>query len=462
MKKLSLLMLIAVAALTSCDKIKKDEDTPVSNTGAPIKELLPAEQKVKLEQIANNLMDEYPATEFEEFFQLAESFSETYLYNVSDQYWEPFFDFCEEREEEMFFYKEEESEKNGNIYYKWNVQAFLEFSQLQGLLTLGSTSLTCQDYDGTKMIFSLGKDNYVVELAASGKTTTAKYTYEDIYGYEDYQGYYDESTGYWVDKYVMVHYNDNYQFEVKVPEKIKLSITKNQNDFASVVITFDNRFTSSGVDVTMDCFQITATVTIDEHSVTLGRTGYDAATGKAQASYILKKGDKTITQAQFSSDVKMELVTENDEWSYGYDNYTYVEFTLAKECYIYVDVLGELQVQGTCSDIISLIDNIENLEDADNDSQAERAVDNINNFVNLGIYYDKSVTRQADVVMDYYVWTDDYYDESWYEPEPIIVFPDKSKYAFYEYFDEDSFVGLNNSFQLWLKMYETMFEHYFD
>jgi tRNA/tmRNA/rRNA uracil-C5-methylase (TrmA/RlmC/RlmD family) len=112
--------------------------------------------------------------------------------------------------------------------------------------------------------------------------------------------------------------------------------------------------------------------------------------------------------------------------------------------------------------IVALSENIENFYDAGNDSQAERAIDNINTYIDLGIYYDKSVTRQADVIMDYYVETDDYNDFTWYEIEPIIKFPDGSKYAVYEYFDEDSFSGLSNSFDLWLSLYETMLEHYFE
>ena len=87
---------------------------------------------------------------------------------------------------------------------------------------------------------------------------------------------------------------------------------------------------------------------------------------------------------------------------------------------------------------------------------------NINNSIELGVYYDKSVTRQAKIVFDYFVERDDYYGDEWYELEPIIEFPDGSKYAFYEYFDEDSFEGVTNSFELWINMYETMLEHYFD
>lgn len=480
MKKVCLFIAAVVLALASCDEIKKgpdgsengDPDTPgeVVKPGGdgkeddkdPIAVLTPDEQKVKLEEVAENLMDEYPATEFEEFFKLADSFAETYFDNVSDQYWDPFFEYCEERGEDMFFFEEKEEEKNGEIHRSWNMEAFLEFSDFHGLLTLGTTSATCEDYDGTKMVFSIGNDNYVVELTASGKVATAVYTYEDIYGYEDYNGYWDEQNECWVDEYVMVHGKDRYHFEVDVPEKINLSITKNGKDFASADFAFEQRFSAEGVNLTMDCFKVTATITIDDHSVIIERTGYDAATGKASLSYILKKGAKVIAKAELSGDVKVDLVTENDEWSSGYGTYLYPEFTIAKNFNVYLDVLGELQVKGNCTDVLSFAENVENFWDAENDTQAERAVDNMNNYIDLGIYYDKSSTLQADIVMDYYVEKDDYYGNTWYELEPVIVFSDGSKYAFYEYFDEDSFTGLESSFELWLELYETMLEHYFD
>lgn len=468
MKK-TFLLIAAMFAIASCGETNLTPDPDPIPDPLPLptpkpgdKVLSPDEQKVKLEEIAENFMNEYPAAEFEEFFKLADKFAETYLDNVSDEYWDPFFEYCEERGEDMFFYEEKEEEKNGEIHRSWNTEAFLEFSQLKGLLTLGATSATCEDYDGTKMVFSLGKDKYIAELITSGKTTTAIYTYESIYGYEDYNGYWDEQNEYWVDEHVMVHTKDRYHFEVEVPEKINVSVTKNGKDFAKAVFVFDNRFSADGVDVTVDCFQVTATITIDGHSVVLGKSGYDAATSKAVVTCALKKGEDIIAHTQISGDAKMKLVTEEDEWSNGYDTYTYPEFTLAKNFDIYMDILGELQVRGKCTDGVSLAENVENFWDAENDTQAERAVDNMNNYVEAGLYYDMTAPLQAEIVMDYFVEKDDYSGDTWYELEPIIVFSDGSKYAFYEYFDEDSFAGLESSFELWLDLYDTMLEHYFD
>ena len=82
-------------------------------------------------------------------------------------------------------------------------------------------------------------------------------------------------------------------------------------------------------------------------------------------------------------------------------------------------------------------------------------MDNINNYVDLGLYYDGSQTRQADLVFDYY--PTDY----GFGLDLLIQFSDGSKYAFFEYFNEDSFSGTINSLESWLSTYETMLERYF-
>ena len=466
MKKFFIMMLAMSSVFTSCDELFKDKEdegivSPVPD-GPPTSELEPDAQKARLETVAENFMDECAPADFEEFFDLSSKFGRKYIDGKGDEYWEPFFEFCEERGEEMFIPSESEKEKNGEKYYYWSIEAMLEFSQLHGNLTLGETSATCRDYNGTKVTFTLDGKEYVAEMTTSGKTEKAIYTFEDIYGREEYTGYYDPNTGYWTSEYVMVHYNDKYQFEVLVPEKVAVTLKRNGADYATIDIVFTKRFTASGVSLTKDCFQITTTITIGNHSIVISKTGYDALTNNASVSFALKEGAKELVTATAAAKVEVELVTEERNWENEYYSTTYPEFTLAKDFSVYVDILGQLQIAGSCKNALTLSENIDNFYSAENSSQAKRAIDNINNYLDLGIYYDKSSTRQADVVMDYYVEEDEYWGDTWYELEPIIQFPDKSKYAIYEYFDESSFSGLTNSFELWLEMYETMLEHYFD
>ena len=100
----------------------------------------------------------------------------------------------------------------------------------------------------------------------------------------------------------------------------------------------------------------------------------------------------------------------------------------------------------SASNVLNLVEYIDTFYESSNESSLERAVDNINNILDLGIYLNGEKTKQVDIVMDYYI--EDAYD--WYL-EPIIVFSDGSKYAFYEYFTESRFNDTVNSFDEWME-----------
>ena len=163
---------------------------------------------------------------------------------------------------------------------------------------------------------------------------------------------------------------------------------------------FTQSFSQSGVDVTTDCFKVTSTVNIDGHVAVIEKTGYDASTGKAEVSFMLKNGAKVIMSAKASADAKFKLITEEDEWSDGYDDYVYPEFSVAKNFSVSLDVLGELQVKASCTDGLRVAEYVENFYDAENNSTAERAIDNINNYTDCKLYYDGTSVVQAELIMD--------------------------------------------------------------
>ena len=422
--RLSIIFLSA-AVLTACPKVDPDDPNPDP--------LRPEQIQEKLENTANDLMNQYPARKFEKLTNLATRFSEEFIEN--DNYdWDDVIDYCDDKGESIFTEDLNTRYEGNNTYYDWYTAYIIELSDLNGKITLGSYSASCVDYDGTQVAFSLDGKNYVAKLTPSGKTTTAIYDYEDIYGREDIYG----------DEYY--HYDDKYHFEIEVPEKITVKITENGQDFAEITLYFYVSFSKDGVSVTKDSFAVTASVKIDGHEIVIERTGYNASTGKASLSYTLKKDGDEILHAEASADAKFHLVTEEDEGPSGYDDYIYPEFTIAKNVDLYVNVLDEVQIKGTCSNVLNLVEYIDTFYESSNESSLERAVDNINNILDLGIYLNGEKTKQVDIVMDYYI--EDAYD--WYL-EPIIVFSDGSKYAFYEYFTESRFNDTVNSFDEWME-----------
>lgn len=418
MKKIFLL-LAAVGIFAACTE----------KTGTESKKpLTPEEQKVKMEQVAQELMDKYPAETFENFFGLSKRFGEKYF--GYDYDWDEFYMYCEEKGEDMYTYFEDYDYEN-DVYVS-TTDLMIMLSDLNGKIVLGPNSASCSDDKGLTVEFELDGKDYAAELSFSGKKTLVHYSYFEAGSY----------------------YEDRYNIEVEVPETITVKITENGKNYAEVTWTFSFSLTEEGVNLTKDYMFVSTSIKIEDNEMILNKTGYDSGKNKAMAGCVLKKGKEVVLESEFSADVDVEIVEKYDEY--------YPEVNIAKNVSVYVDILGEMQIKGKCSDMLEISNSIEDFWMTEGEASAEQVVKDINNLIDLGLYYNGSSKKTADIVMDYYVYHDDYWDEDWFELEPVLLFDDGSKYSFYEYFDEDSFAGVVDSFELWIEMYETMLEHYFD
>lgn len=403
--------------------------------------LEPDDVKGKVEDTLYDLLDAYDAENFRKVVNLGERFGEEY---GDDPYydWDQVEEYLEDRGEKLFFSDENYRREGNNIYHEYLATVIVELSDIKGKLTLGPNSARCTDYDGTQVLFSLDGKDYVVDIVPSGKTTTALYEHEEIYGHR-YGNEYN-------------HYKDTHHIEIDVPETVSVTITENGKTFAAITMSFTTSFSKNGVSLTKDCFMVTSSILVDNQEMIIEKTGYNAATGKAEMAVTLKKNGNQLLYASASVDAKFNLVTKKDEWSNGYEEYVYPEFSTARNVNLYIDIMGNIQLRGTCSDVKACTDYMENFYEADNEAAAVRALDNINKKLDIALYDQGGKTRQASVVLDYYLYDD--YGESWWEVEPILVFGDGSKYAFYEYFTESDADRFGSRFEDWLEGYEDLFD----
>lgn len=431
-------LMLAAAALTLTACPAKPDPEPID----------PIEQKNILEETALKLINAYPSDKFDRFTDVADRFCEEFIYD-DDYDWSDVEEYLEEKGEDIYFDEYEEKVDGDKTHYDNYTEFILQMSDIEGQLVFGKNAVTYADYDGTQALFSLDGKDYVAEIVTSGKThkaifeCTNKGKYEYDYGY----GYSGSQT-----------YDDEYYYEVEVPEHLSIKITEDGQDLIVINLDFTLSFSRDGLDSTKDCFIVTMTFKVDDQEIVIEKTGYDASTGKAYVSYAQKQGGATVIRAEASAKAKFEIVTEKSEWENGYDEYTYPEFTLAKDVSISIDVLGDVQIKGSCSDILSAVDYMDAFYESEKESAVERALANLNNIIDLGIYYYGNNDKQADIVMDYYIEDDPYYDNEWYEMEPIMVFSDGSQFAFDEYFTESSFRSVVRAFENWLEDYVEIFE----
>ena len=437
MKKLFFLFLCVCIAAVSCDQKNADgTDGPVIiNPGDIIvgkNDVLDDEaQKLKLEQVATKLMDMFPADEYEDMMELSKvMYSHCDRYFTDEDYdWSDLEDAGEDIAETLY-----DEKQTGE--YKWQYTYTLFLSNCTGIVTLDKNEARYEESDITKVIIK-DVDGEDWEAVVTPKRLKKVFLGEVL---ETYYDYYED-----------IEYTDVYNVTVEIPASLSLEVKRNGRFFAEVEVKFDYEVSKDGVDIEKDRIGVEAEIKIDDLVLTLKNASYDASTGKVEFSQSLRKGDYFI----FSQSLKGKAELEYDE---DEDDYVYIE-DWDGEVEVELNVLGELQIKGTCSDLNKLSGYLE--DEFDSEKDCEKAAERVTRLVDLGVYYDGTSTRQASVEFDPVVEDNGYGDE-FYWIEPVLVFGDGSRYFFYDYFDDRIFEDLVEDFEDFINDYEDMVEDVYE
>ena len=159
---------------------------------------------------------------------------------------------------------------------------------------------------------------------------------------------------------------------------------------------------------------------------------------------------------------------------YIYDNYE----TIGGNASAVVSILNEAQLKGSCSDISAMVRELDNLEwdssniesannlewDSSNIESARQEAAIYNKYITAGLTYDNATNFVATLEVAPYesessyttsVWNPDtqQYEQKvitnyYYYTEPLIVFTsDGSRFSLEDYFTEENFGGLIDSFE---------------
>lgn len=412
-------------------------------------DLQPSAQKAKIAEVGEKLMDMCPASDFEDIPEIMEGFAEAYF---TDEYnWDAVSEWFDNAIDTA--YKSEESYSfNGSSYTtEWMSELIILLSNHTGYFTMGQNAVTVSSYDGLAAECYVNGKKYVAEIKSSGKVTEAIYTFVDNWGYSD-SGYYDEEKGCWVDfdELIDIIYNDTYKFKVGVPEKVTIDLTEDGASKAEIVVTFKPELTASGIDLTTDAFAVQASVKTYGYEMIISNASYNAATGKAEFKQELKKDGASMIKSSASGNVSLswkEGIDEESSW--GWDDYLYAEVAKADSFEANLDIIGEIQVKGSCSDAFEAAESLDLIWDAlynsGSETDAERHLNNLNSKIDFNVYYDGGSKKQASVEFDLQCYKYDA-DEYW-SLIPVIVFNDGSKYKIEEFFTENAFGDLIESFE---------------
>lgn len=385
--------------------------------------LTPDEQKVELEAIASDLMTEFAATEFEDVMKTMADLCLSCESTFTEGYdWSALERIFNERYEAAVSFEEV------NMYEERYTYTLL-FSTISGAFTLGETAATYEAAENTSVEYT--DDNgikWTLEITPVG-------TIKNVYLGElcKTQIAVNMETG------ASEKYNEYTDITVSVPEKLVVSLKKNGQDYLTSTTTFDLSISEDGVDIAKDRVAVTTTVEVQGIKLILDKCSIDAVTGKFEQSVKLYKDDKFIYSVKSSAVGSVDV--EEELWS-------------AKNNNVEIDLLGSMQIKGTCPDANSIASIIDNA-DPQSEKDWDRIVNNVNTKYNLNVYFNGSSTSQAIINLEAR-WNDGSY---W--TEPAIEFNDGSRYLLYEYFTESNFSGTIEEAESFVEKYERLIERYF-
>lgn len=459
----------------------ENPDTPQKPEG-PTAELTPSAQKVKLQDVGKKIMDMCPAEDFNSLAKLMENFSKTYFTETYN--WDELSTWFDNAVDTGFKSEEKHGKKGTYVTYEFLADLMVILSDHTGLLTLGENSAKVTEYNGTKAVFTLDGKNYEAVLTSKGKVTNAYFTWNYNSEYTDY-GYYDYETDSWVSSEDLIYHENKETLNITVgfPEEIVMEITENGSPLATVNAKFSPKFTENGIKPTTDSFSTEFTVKFNGFEYTVNTLKFNGATGKAELGYSLKKDGTTIFSSKATADVKFDITTRTNKWESGEykEEYTFttVELISAGNVKAEVDILGEIQARGTCTDVMELIEAYDAFGNAawgeyPDDNAAIRALNNVNAKFETGVYYDNGNNKQADIEFEY---VHKKIQEEWdingdgiinemdfFEhrgAEAIIVFNDGSKYSIEDYFTEEAFSSIIEHAEAFAEAFADVFAYFF-
>ena len=159
---------------------------------------------------------------------------------------------------------------------------------------------------------------------------------------------------------------------------------------------------------------------------------------------MFKNDGKLILSEKISGNGKVYI--ESERWT-------------AKKINVELDIMGLMQIKGSCPDANSIYNITEN-SDPDSMEEWDATVEKINKLFDLSVYFDGGDVKQAQLILEPRVHSYDW--DTWYDVEVAIEFNDGSRYLLEEYFNEDNFSGTVGEAESFAEKYERLFEKYFD
>lgn len=408
-----------------------------------------AEQKEYLQKVAHEFMDLTPASDFRELSSFGKYIRDTYL---EDYDWDNVGDWAADIIETATNSlgttdRVNVSNYRTNVYE--NYKAILIASNFYSHFTAQRGEWVRSDASDLQFLFKdqNGKQ-CVLKVETSGNT-------KDLYAFNVYDRKGEDYTN-----NTYIRYYDRTKCIIRVPENINVTLTQGGSQVVKIAVKINlNSITNEEFDFSKDNLNVSVSVELNNgYKLNFSNIAYQGNSKFSVQFELTKNGTSLISMSAASdlSGIPSVNVGAFSEKEFDMNDY-YTDDATAKNAVVKVDVLGKLQVQGTCSDVRKFADCIEKTEKYEYDeSNFKSYVNQANGLLDLNVFYDNSAVKQATVKLEPFQKTK-YDGRTKWKMEPVMVFYDGSSYStFSAFFNEDDFKSVIDDFEKLIEKYNDL------
>ena len=236
------------------------------------------------------------------------------------------------------------------------------------------------------------------------------------------------------------HTVDSYEdVTVYIPATATLGIKKGKKDLGSLELRFKVKDVNGDGVITEDNDKVTLGYTLKVGDYSFELSDSSATIEEASASATLKKGKQLIIGVTVAATYEYKEEVQED--------YTYTTFA-PKSANAMVDLAGKTQIRFTVPDADKVQELANKLsQNAEGDGEQYKAtLAELEKAYGFGVYYDGKHTLQATLGFEAV-----YYEEySFWSSNPVVRFADGTSYAVEEYFTEERFGDLVKTINDWV------------
>ena len=462
MKRIKLFALCVIFAggfaLTSCGDDENDNAgagnvEPVDPVTPDAKDAMsPADQKEYMETVALKFMDMMPSSDFRDLGYLGryvyDTYGEDYDWDNVDTWAD---DILDDVTESLGSHKE-----YGDYYndYKAVVMAS-NFTGNHFTAKNGKWILEKTKDDLLRFTFT---DKNDMECVLTVQTSGAE---KKVHAFDlDDWIKYDYSSGSYNDYY------DRTQYTLAVPENIVVTLTQNGSQVVKVTTKIDlGNISGEEFDLSKNDLTFSTLIELNNgYTFNLSQVAYTANKNASVSFTMSKKGTNMVVVAVTSdiNDIPSCNISAFSSPDFDIDDYD-TDNSTAKNAFVKVDILGQIQMQGRISDVHKFVDYMNEAEDNEyNERTYKSYINQANGLTDINLFYDGSAVKQATVKLEPFE-DKDWQGSAFWDVDPILQFFDGSQYSTFEaFFNETDFKKVIDTFKTLSNKYANLVDEEID